>query len=85
MRNNEELNSLHRSPNIVRVIKSSRLRWAGHIARMEEGRGVFKILTGKRTGKIPLGRTRRRCENNIRMGLREITYQYEELRCFDSG
>ena len=50
---NEELHSLYRSPNIVRVIKSRRLRWAGHVARMEEGRSVFKILTGKPTGKRP--------------------------------
>ena len=48
---NEELRSLYHSRNIVRVIKSRRLRWAGHVARMEEGRSVFKILTGKPTGK----------------------------------
>ena len=53
---NEELHSLYRSPNIVRVIKSRRLRWAGHEARMEEGRSAFKMLTGKPTGKRPLGR-----------------------------
>ena len=46
---NEELHSLYRSPNIIRVIKSRRLRWAGHVARMEEGRSAFKILTGKPT------------------------------------
>ena len=57
---NEELHSLYRSPNIVRVIKSRRLSWAGHVARMEEGRSAFKILTGKPTGKRPLGRPRRR-------------------------
>ena len=57
---NGELHSLYRSPNLVRVIKSRRLRWAGHVARMEEGRGAFKILTGKPTGKRPLGRPRRR-------------------------
>ena len=54
--------SLYRLPNIVRVIKSSRLRWTGHVARMEEGRSAFKILTGKPTGKRPLGRPRRRLE-----------------------
>ena len=69
---NEELRSLYRSPNIVRVIKSTRLRWAGHVARMEEGRSAFKILTGKPTGKRPLGRPRRRWEDNIRMDLEEI-------------
>ena len=57
---NEELHSLYRSPNIVGVIKSRRLRWAGHVARMEEGRSAFKILTGKPTGKRPLGRPRLR-------------------------
>ena len=59
---NEELQSLYRSPNIVRVIKSRRLSGAGHVARMEEGRSAFKILTGEPTGKRPLGRPRRRCE-----------------------
>ena len=51
---NEELRSLYRSPNVVRVIKSRRLRWAGHVAKKEEGRGAFKTLTGKPTGKRPL-------------------------------
>ena len=69
---NEELHSLYRSPNIVRVIKYRRLRWAGHVARMEEGRSAFKILTGKPTGKRPLGSPRRRLEDNIRMDLEEI-------------
>ena len=55
---NEDLNSLYRSPNIVRV-----MRWADHVARMEEGRSAFKILTGKPTGKRPLGRPRRRSED----------------------
>ena len=57
---NEELHSLYRSPNIVRVIKSRRLRWAGYVARMEDGSSAFKILTGKPTGKRPLERPRRR-------------------------
>ena len=69
---NEELDSLYRSPNIVRVNKSRRLRWAGHVVRMEEGRSAFKILTGKPTGKRPLGRPRCRWEDNIRMDLEEI-------------
>ena len=59
---NEELHSLYRSPNIVRVIKSRRLTWAGHVARMEEGRSAFKMLTGKPTGKILLARPRSRWE-----------------------
>ena len=57
---NEELHSLYRSPNIVRLIKSRRFRWAGHVARMEEGRSGFKIVVGKPTGKRPLGRPRGR-------------------------
>ena len=69
---NEELHSLFRSPNILRVIKSRRLRWAWHVARMEERRSAFKILTGKPTGKRPLGRPRRRWEDNIRIDLEEI-------------
>ena len=69
---NEELHSLYRSHNIVRVIKSRRLRWEGHVARMEENRSAFKILTGKPTGKRPLGRPRRRWEDYIRKYLREI-------------
>ena len=52
---NEELHRLYHSLNIVRVIKSRRLRWAGHVARREEGRSAFKILTGKPIGKRPLG------------------------------
>ena len=63
---------MYRSPNIVRVIKSIRLRWAGHLARMEEGKSAFKILTGKPTGKRPLGRPERRWEDNIKMDLEEI-------------
>ena len=63
---------MYRSPNIVRVIKSRRLRWAGNVARMEEGRSAFKILTGKPTGKRPLGRPRCRWEDNIRMDIEEI-------------
>ena len=54
------------------MIKSRRLRWAGHVARMEEGRSAFKMLTGKFTGKRPLGRPRRRWRDNIRMDLEEI-------------
>ena len=63
---------MYRSPNTVRLIKSRRLKWAVHIARMEGVRSSFKILTGKPTRKRPLGRPRRRWEDNIRMGLEEI-------------
>jgi len=57
---------------IVRVVKSRRIRWAGHVARMGEGRGVHTVLVGKPEGKRPLGRPRRRWEDNIKMDLREV-------------
>ena len=57
---NEELNDLYSSPNIVRMIKSRRMRWVGHVARMGEGRGVYRVLVGKPEGESPLGRPRRR-------------------------
>jgi len=60
------------SPNIVRVIKSRRIRWAGHVACMGEGRGVYRVLVGKLEGRKPLGRPRHRWEDNIRMDLREV-------------
>ena len=63
---------MYRSSDTVRVIKSRRLRWAGHVARMEEGRSAFNILGGKPTGKRHLGRPRRRWDDNIRMDLTEI-------------
>ena len=69
---NDELYNLYRSPNIVRVIKSRRLRWTGHVARIEEGRSAFKMLIGKPIGKRLLGRPKRRWEDNIRMNLKEI-------------
>ena len=69
---NEELNDLYSSLNIVRVIKSRRLRWAENVARMEEGRGLHKVLVGKPEGKRPLGRPRRRWEDNIKMDLQEV-------------
>jgi hypothetical protein len=69
---NDELHSLYSSPNIVRVIKSRRMRWAGHVACMGEGRGVHRVLVGKSEGKRPLRRPRRRWEDDIKMDLREI-------------
>ena len=72
---NEELHSLYRSPNIVRVIKSRRLRWTGHVARMEKGWSAFKILTGTPAGKRPLGRPRGIWEDSIRMDLKEMGIQ----------
>jgi hypothetical protein len=69
---NDELHSLYYSPNIVRLIKSRRMKWAGHGARMREGRGVYRILGGRLEGKRPLGRPRRRWEDNIKLDFREI-------------
>jgi hypothetical protein len=69
---NDELHDLYSSPNIVRVIKSRRMRWAGHVARMGEGRGAYRVLVGRPKGKGPMGRSRRRWEDNIKMGLGEI-------------
>jgi hypothetical protein len=69
---NVELHDLYSSPNIVKVIKSRRMRWAGHVARMGEGRGAYRVLVGRPEGKRPLGRPRRRWENNIKMDLAEI-------------
>jgi hypothetical protein len=66
---NEELNDLYSLPNIVRVVKSRRMRWAGHMARMGEDRGVHRVLVGEPEGKRPLGRTRRRWEDNVKMDL----------------
>ena len=69
---NEELNDLYCSPNTVRVIKSRRMRWAGHVARMGERRGVYRVLVGKLEGKRQLGRPKRRWEDNIEMDLQEV-------------
>ena len=75
---NEELNNLYSSPNIVRVIKSRRMRWTGHVVHIGERRGVYRVLVGKPEGRRPLGRPRRRWEDNIRMDLREVG-----CRCVD--
>jgi len=69
---NEKLNDLYSSPNIMRVIKSRRIRWSGHVARMGKGRGVYRVLVGKPEGNRPLGRPRRRWEDNIKMDLQEV-------------
>jgi hypothetical protein len=69
---NDELHSLHSSPNIVRLIKSRRMRWAGHMACVEEGRGVYRVLVGRPKSKRPVGRPMHRWEDNIKMDLREI-------------
>ena len=66
---NEELNDLYPSPSIVRVIKSRRMRWVGHVARMGERRGVYRVLVGKPEGMRPLGRQRHRWEDNIKIDI----------------
>ena len=68
---NEELHSLYHSHNIIRVFKSRRLRWAGHVVRTEEGKGAFKTLRGKPTER-PLGRPRSRWDDYVRIDLKEI-------------
>jgi hypothetical protein len=69
---NEELNDLYCSPNIVRVVKPRRMKWAGHVASMAEGRGVHRVLVGKPEGKKPLGRPRHRWEDNIKIDFQEV-------------
>ena len=72
----EELNDLYSSLNILWVIKSRRMRWAGHVARMGEERGAYRVLVGKPEGKRPLGRPRRRWVDNIGMDLEEVGCGY---------
>ena len=69
---NEELRDIYSLPNIVRMVKSRRMRWAGHVACMGEERGEHTFLVGKPEGKRPLGRPRRRWEDNIKMDLGEV-------------
>ena len=73
---NEELNDLYSSPNIVRVIKLRRMRWAGHVACMGEERGTYRVLVGKPEGRRPLRRPRRGWVDNIRMDLQEVGCGY---------
>jgi len=79
---NEEINYLYCSPNTVRVIKSRRIIWEGHVARI--GRGVYRALVGKSEGKRPLGRPRRRWEDRIKMDLQEEGWGHG-LDCYGSG
>jgi hypothetical protein len=69
---NEELHNVYSSPNIIKMIKSRRMRWAGHVARMGKNRHSYRILVGKPEGKRPLGILRRRWEDNNKINLREI-------------
>ena len=69
---NEELSDVYSLSNIMREVKSRRMRWAGNVARMGEGRGVYRVLVGKPEGKKPLGRPRRRWEDNITVDLQEV-------------
>jgi hypothetical protein len=69
---NEELHNLYSSPDIIRMIKSRRMRWAEHVAQMGSKRNVYIILVEKQEGKRPLGRPRRRWVDNVKMDLREI-------------
>jgi hypothetical protein len=71
---NDELRSLYSLPNIVRIIKSRRMKWAGHVARMGEGRGFYSVLVRRPEGKRPLRRPGHRWEYNINMDLREVGY-----------
>jgi hypothetical protein len=71
---NEELHGLYSSPSIVRLIKATRMRWAGHMARMGEVTGAYNILVGRPEGRTPLGRPRRKWEDNIKMDIREIGF-----------
>jgi len=73
---NEELNNVYSSPNIVWVIKSRRMRLVGHVTRMGEERGAYRVLVRKTEGKRPLGRPRRRWVNDIRMDLQEVGCGY---------
>jgi hypothetical protein len=75
---NDELHSLHSSPNIVRMIKSRRMRWAGHVARMGKVRGVYEVLVGRPETKRPMGRPRLRWEDNIKLDLREVGIDEEK-------
>jgi hypothetical protein len=70
---NEELHNLYSSPDIISQVRSRRVRWAGHVARMGDERKLYKVLVGKPEGNRPLGRPRRRWEDGIRMHLREIS------------
>jgi len=74
---NEELHGLYDSPDVMKIMKSRRLRWAGNVARTEGRRRLYSIAIGRPDGRRPLGRPRRRWEDNIRRDLREVAVRYE--------
>jgi hypothetical protein len=76
---NEELRDLYSSPSIIRIIKSRRMRWAGHVAQMGEKRNAYRLLVGKPEGKRPLGAPRRRWVDNIKMDLGEVIWSGKDL------
>jgi hypothetical protein len=69
---NEQIHDLYSSPSIITIIKARRMRWSGHVARKEEKKNAYRLLVGKTEGGRPLGRTRHRWEDNIRMGFVEV-------------
>jgi hypothetical protein len=73
--NNGDLHNLYLSPDIIMQIKSRRMRWAGHVARMGEGRNMYRVLVGKPEGKRPLERPRHRWEDGIKMNIRQIVWE----------
>jgi hypothetical protein len=81
----KELYAVYSSPNIIRVMKSRRLRWAGHVARMGERRGAYRALVGRSEGRRPLKRPRLRWEDNIKMDLREVGWGGHGLDQSGSG
>jgi hypothetical protein len=82
---NEELHNFYSSPSVIRIMKSRRMRWVGHVARMEEKENVYRLLVGKSEGKRPPGRSRRRWIDNIKMDLLEIGLNVYGLDWFGSG
>jgi hypothetical protein len=82
---NDQLGSLYSSPTIVRVIKGRRMRWAGHVVRMGEGRGVYRVLVGRPEGKRPLRRPRHRWEDNIKLDLRGNRNRWVQLDAAGPG
>ena len=77
---NGEIHDLYGKPDIIKIVKSRKLRWAGHVTRMENERGAWKLLVGKPEGKRPVGRRRIRWENNINHDLRKVDYTRDDWK-----